>query len=394
MKENKTKKTIPRWKAALACCLCVLLGGTAALVGVWTAVGEEGRTLLQAQRLIEEKFVGEYDETAHRQATLDAMVESLGDRWSYYLTPEQYQATLDARSNRYVGIGITVSREDPEDLLILEVTPGGPAQEAGVLAGDIIRAVDGVALTPHNREDRIAAIKGEEGTAVTLDLQRADGSQVTLEVERRTIQESSAHWLLTGDGVGLITIDNFYAGAADSVAEGVEDLQAQGAKALILDVRHNPGGYVTELVDILDLLLPEGDVFVSRQADGEETIYTSDESFVDLPLAVLVNGESYSAAEFLAAQLRETAGALVVGTQTTGKGYSQMLYELADGSAVGLSTARYYTGGGVSLIGVGLEPEPSVAMTDQANEKLLRGELPLEEDLQYQAAVRALDLGE
>ncbi|MBP3318392.1 MAG: S41 family peptidase, partial [Ruminiclostridium sp.] len=190
------------------------------------------------------------------------------------------------------------------------------------------------------------------------------------------------------------TIDNFYAGAADSVAEGVEDLQAQGAKALILDVRHNPGGYVTELVDILDLLLPEGDVFVSRQADGEETIYTSDESFVDLPLAVLVNGESYSAAEFLAAQLRETAGALVVGTQTTGKGYSQMLYELADGSAVGLSTARYYTGGGVSLIGVGLEPEPSVAMTDQANEKLLRGELPLEEDLQYQAAVRALDLGE
>lgn len=213
-------------------------------------------------------------------------------------------------------------------------------------------------------------------------------------MERRTIQESSAHWLLTGDGVGLITIDNFYAGAADSVAEGVEDLQAQGAKALILDVRHNPGGYVTELVDILDLLLPEGDVFVSRQADGEETIYTSDESFVDLPLAVLVNGESYSAAEFLAAQLRETAGALVVGTQTTGKGYSQMLYELADGSAVGLSTARYYTGGGVSLIGVGLEPEPSVAMTDQANEKLLRGELPLEEDLQYQAAVRALDLGE
>ena len=147
-------------------------------------------------------------------------------------------------------------------------------------------------------------------------------------------------------------------------------------------------------MDILDLLLPEGDVFISRHYDGEETVYSSDESFVDLPLAVLVNEESYSAAEFLAAQLREAADALVVGTQTCGKGYSQMLFELSDGSAMGLSTARYFTGSGVSLIGTGVTPEPSVAMTDEANRKLLEGKLPLEEDLQYQAAVRALDLAE
>ena len=391
---KKPRKTIPRWKAILACFLCLVLGATAALAGIWLAVGENGRTLLQAQRLIEEKFVGEYDETLHRQTTLDAMVEGLGDRWSYYLTPSQYQSTLAARANTYVGIGVTVSREDTEALVILEVTPEGPAEEAGVRAGDIILAVDGTELTPENREECITAIRGEEGTTVTLTLRRTDGTTEEVEVERRTIQEYSADWVLTADGVGLITIYDFYSGVADTVAEGVEELQAQGARALILDVRYNPGGYVLELVDILDLLLPEGDVFISRQYNGKETVYSSDESFVDLPLAVLVNEESYSAAEFLAAQLREAADALVVGTQTCGKGYSQMLFELSDGSAMGLSTARYFTGSGVSLIGTGVTPEPSVAMTDEANRKLLEGKLPLEEDLQYQAAVRALDLAE
>jgi carboxyl-terminal processing protease len=161
-----------------------------------------------------------------------------------------------------------------------------------------------------------------------------------------------------------------------------------------LDVRFNPGGYVKELAGILDLLLPEGDVFISRKYNGKETVYTSDEDCVDLPMAVLVNEHSYSAAEFLAAQLWEAADALVVGTRTCGKGYSQMLYELADGSAINLSTARYFTGSGVSLIGTGVEPEPSVAMTEEANQKLLAGQLPLEEDLQYQAAVRALGVAE
>ena len=130
------------------------------------------------------------------------------------------------------------------------------------------------------------------------------------------------------------------------------------------------------------------------RSDGKEKVYTSDEACVDLPLAVLVNGDSYSAAEFLAAQLRESAGAVVAGTRTCGKGYSQMLYRLYDGSAIGLSTARYYTGGGESLIGVGLEPDPAVELTEEAKARLLVGELPYEEDLQLQAAIKALDLGE
>ena len=394
MKNKKPPKMISRTKAILACILCLLIGGGAAFAGVLTALGSDGVTLLQADRLIREKFVGDYDEIAHRETTLEAMVDSLGDRWSYYLTPQEYQQVQDTRSNSYVGIGIMVSRDQPDGLLILSVTEGGPAQEAGLLAGEIIRAVDGTTVTEKTKEDCVTAIKGAEGTSVQLEVEGIDGVLRTVEVERRNIQGITATWKMAEGNVGLITIQNFYSGTADLVRQGVEALTGQGAKALVLDVRNNPGGYVTELTEILDLLLPEGDIFISRSYNGREKVYTSDADCVDLPLAVLVNGDSYSAAEFLAAQLRESAGAVVAGTRTCGKGYSQMLYELYDGSAIGLSTARYYTGGGESLIGVGLEPDPSVELTEEAKAKLLVGELPYEEDLQLQAAIKALDLGE
>ena len=394
MESKNPKKMISRTKAVTACILCLLLGGVAAFGGVWAALGSDGITLLQANRLITEKFVGDYDETAHREATLEAMVDSLGDRWSYYLTPQEYQQVQDTRSNSYVGIGVTVSRDEPDGLLILSVTQGGPAQEAGLTAGEIIRAVDGTPVTEETREDCVTAIKGAEGTTVRLEVEGTDGLCRTVEVERRTVRGITAAWEMVAGNVGHITIQNFYSGTADLVRQGVEELTAQGAKALVLDVRNNPGGYVTELTEILDLLLPEGDIFISRSYDGKEKVYTSDAACVDLPLAVLVNGDSYSAAEFLAAQLRESAGAVVAGTRTCGKGYSQMLYRLYDGSAIGLSTARYYTGGGESLIGVGLEPDPAVELTEEAKARLLVGELPYEEDLQLQAAIKALDLRE
>ncbi len=394
MESKNPKKMISRTKAVTACILCLLLGGVAAFGGVWAALGSDGITLLQANRLITEKFVGDYDETAHREATLEAMVDSLGDRWSYYLTPQEYQQVQDTRSNSYVGIGITVSRDEPDGLLILSVTQGGPAQEVGLTAGEIIRAVDGTPVTEETREDCVSAIKGAEGTSVRLEVEGTDGLCRTVEVERRTVRGITATWKMVAGNVGLITIQNFYSGTADLVRQGVEELTAQGAKALVLDVRNNPGGYVTELTEILDLLLPEGDIFISRSYDGKEKVYTSDAACVDLPLAVLVNGDSYSAAEFLAAQLRESAGAVVAGTRTCGKGYSQMLYRLYDGSAIGLSTARYYTGSGESLIGVGLEPDPAVELTEEAKARLLVGELPYEEDLQLQAAIKALDLRE
>ncbi|HIY32869.1 MAG TPA: S41 family peptidase [Candidatus Evtepia faecavium] len=385
--EGKKKR---RWKTLLLAVVCFVLGGGVTLTVAWQALGQDGQALLQAYRLVTGKFVGEYDQRTMVESTLENMVTALGDRWSGYLDPQEAQQVKTARANTYVGIGVTVGQEPEDGLEILRVTEGGPAQAAGLAPGEIIRGVDGQTITAENRADLVNAIQGEAGTTVTLEVEGTDGARRTVEVTRQEIHGLTAAWTMLADQVGLVNIQNFYSGTADLVRQGVEELQAQGARALVFDLRNNPGGYVTELTEILDFLLPEGTIFISRTNDGEETVYTSDAACVDLPMAVLVNAESYSAAEFFAAELREAAGAVVAGEQTSGKGYSQMLFTLADGSAISLSTARYYTGSGISLIGTGVTPEPLVALSQEEAQRLLAGTLSPEEDPQLQSALEAL----
>ena len=385
--EGKKKR---RWKTLLLAVVCFVLGGGVTLTVAWQALGQDGQALLQAYRLVTGKFVGEYDQRTMVESTLENMVTALGDRWSGYLDPQEAQQVKTARANTYVGIGVTVGQEPEDGLEILRVTEGGPAQAAGLAPGEIIRGVDGQTITAENRADLVNAIQGEAGTTVTLEVEGADGARRTVEVTRQEIHGLTAAWTMLADQVGLVSIQNFYSGTADLVRQGVEELQAQGARALVFDLRNNPGGYVTELTEILDFLLPEGTIFISRTNDGEETVYTSDAACVDLPMAVLVNAESYSAAEFFAAELREAAGAVVAGEQTSGKGYSQMLFTLADGSAISLSTARYYTGSGISLIGTGVTPDPLVALSQEEAQRLLAGTLSPEEDPQLQSALEAL----
>lgn len=385
--EGKKKR---RWKTLLLAVVCFVLGGGVTLTVAWQTLGQDGQALLQAYRLVTGKFVGEYDQRTMVESTLENMVTALGDRWSGYLDPQEAQQVKTARANTYVGIGVTVGQEPEDGLEILRVTEGGPAQAAGLVPGEIIRGVDGQAITAENRADLVNAIQGEAGTTVTLEVEGTDGARRTVEVTRQEIHGLTAAWTMLADQVGLVSIQNFYSGTADLVKQGVEELQAQGARALVFDLRNNPGGYVTELTEILDFLLPEGTIFISRTNDGEETVYTSDAACIDLPMAVLVNAESYSAAEFFAAELREAAGAVVAGEQTSGKGYSQMLFTLADGSAISLSTARYYTGSGISLIGTGVTPEPLVELSQEEAQRLLAGTLSPEEDPQLQSALEAL----
>lgn len=386
MERKKTR----RWKTLLLAVVCFVLGGGVALTVAWQSLGQEGQSLLQAYGLITRKFVGEYDQRTMVESALENMVTALGDRWSGYLDPQQAQQVKDARANTYVGIGVTIGQEPEDGLEILQVTEGGPAQRAGLTPGEIIRGVDGQAITAENRDEMVGTIQGEAGTAVTLEVESTDGVRRTVEVIRQEIHGVTATWTMLEGQVGLVTIQNFYSGTAELVQQGVAELQAQGAQALVFDLRNNPGGYVTELTAILDYLLPEGTIFISRTNDGEETVYTSDAACIDLPMAVLVNADSYSAAEFFAAELREAAGAVVSGEQTSGKGYSQMLFTLADGSAISLSTARYYTGSGVSLIGTGITPDPMVELSQEDQQRLLMGTLPPEEDPQLQGALESL----
>ena len=389
-------KEARKWYLRTTIQMVVLCLGAGMVVGYalyGTRLSTEERTLLKAYRAIDTCFVGDYDKQTHLEDTLESMVDSLGDRWSYYLTAEEAQRTKAVRNNAYVGIGVTIDREDEGGLLLRNVTAGGPADAAGLKAGEIIRAVDGIPVTAETQEEAVDAIAGDEGTTVTLEIEGTDGARRTVEVERQTVHGVTVTWTMLENQVGYLSILAFYEGTADLFRLGVEELQSQGAQALIIDVRSNPGGYVSEVTDVLDVLLPEGTTFIDRDYQGRETVYTSDADCVDLPMAVLMNQDSYSAAEFLAAQLQESTGAALVGEQTSGKGFAQVLIDLPDGSAIGLSTSRYYTGGGTSLAGVGLTPDYPVSLSEEDQTKLLRGELAPEEDSQIQTALTALGLG-
>lgn len=360
MEEQKKSPRVPGWAKiiiAVATTLVVTVGAA-----VWV-LGPSGMALVQGYLLAKFSFVEtDADMGQAVDKALEGLVEGLGDRWSYYLDPESYQSTLESRANHYVGVGVTVSYEREEGLLVREVSQDGPAEKAGVQAGDIITHVDG---TPVAGEDRYTAserITGEEGTQVELTLLGEDGQSRTVTCTRQTLKSYSASSKMLEDNVGYVRLDNFYAGAADSFQQQVESLREQGATSLVLDVRSNPGGYVTELVWILDYLLPEGPVFVERPRWGRETVYQSDASYVDLPMVVLVNADSYSAAELFAAQLRETAQVPVVGEVTSGKGYSQVTFSLFNGGGLGLSVAAYCTGNGHSLIGEGLTPDVELSL--------------------------------
>jgi carboxyl-terminal processing protease len=342
------------------------------------------------QALLERCYIGDMDQKTVEDAAASAMVDALGDRWSHYQTAEEYALYQDVMSNSYVGVGITISvREDEQGLDILEVTPNGPAQEAGVQAGDQLVAVDGTDIRGMTLAEVGDLIKGKEGTSVVLTLIRGEG-EVELSVKRKRIESVVATGFLLEDKVGLITIANFDDRCAQETIEVIETLRSQGAEALIFDVRNNPGGYKREMVELLDYLLPEGPLFRTEDYRGREEVDTSDEKCLDIPMAVIVNLHSYSASEFFAAALSEYDAAVTVGEKTFGKGYFQNTYALKDGSAVTLSIGKYYTPKGVSLAGVGLTPDVEVPLSEEEFTALLSGELPAAEDPQIQAALNAL----
>lgn len=355
-----------------------------------TPLGAVAAKVAEAETLIDSYFVGETDETLLGDGAVEGLIDAMGDRWSYYISAEEYQQYRENMDNAYVGIGVTIQRsEDDSGYEIKSVTAGGPAEEAGVQVGDILIAAAGESLAELDLTATKALVRGTEGTFVTLTFRR-NGEELTLEVERRSIETQVVSYELLDDGIGLITIENFDTNCARDAKIAVEKLVGNGAQGLIFDVRYNPGGMKTELCDLLDYLLPEGPLFYSYYYDGSSDVVYSDASCIDLPMAVLVNADSYSAAEFFAAALQEYGAAQVVGTATVGKGYFQNTFRLSDGSAMAISTGRYCTPNGVSLAGVGITPDLTVELEAEEEAMLYYGALAHEDDAQLQAAIALL----
>lgn len=365
-----------RTKRFSALHLIILLPVTMLLTaGVLLAVfygifGKEGLSLLEGLYSVNSRFVGEYDETQVVDSALSGMVDGLGDRWSYYLTEEEYEAQNQRRTNQYVGIGVTVNYESEDGLTIVEVTEGGPAEAAGLQSGEVVTAVDGFSLAGEARYEGAERIQGEEGTTVTLEVLGTDGEARTVEVTRASLDSDPVTAKMLEGNVGYVALANFYDHSADRLKEEVTRLQEEGAEALVFDMRNNGGGYLSELTEMLDFLLPEGPIFISRDRAGNEEVTQSDAACVDLPMVVLVNANTYSAAEFFAAELQEQGVAVIVGEPTSGKGYSQQTFALPHGGAMAISTGAYFTGSGTSLIGTGLTLDREVYLTDEGDAQL------------------------
>ena len=319
-------------------------------------------------------FIDDYDEDALADAAAAAMVEATGDRWSYYLTAEEKSSYDEQMQNAYVGIGVTITLQEQDGgMRVEQVTAGGPAEEAGMQVGDIITEVEGESTLTLGMTGTRAKVRGEEGTSVALTILRG-GERLTLTVERRSIETAVATYEMLDDQIGYVKIANFDTRCFDETSAAID----------------NGGGYKDELVKILDRLLPEGILFQSEDYSGNKQTDRSDAACIELPMAVLVNQDSYSAAEFFAAALQEYDWATVVGTKTCGKGNFQTAFTLSDGSMLNLSIGKYFTPNGRSLTDIGVTPDELVELSDEDAAKLLYGQLAHADDAQLQAAIRAI----
>lgn len=344
--------------------------------------------------LLDKVYIDGYDTDKLGDYLAEAAVAATGDRWSYYISAEDYAAYVESNENAYVGIGVTIKHENDDDpgFTIASVTRNSPAEEAGLKIGDMVVAVEGEAVDPEDMSAAQKKVRGEAGTDVTITILR-DGERLDVTITRNVIETEVVVYELLDTNDGYIKINNFDAHSARDTIDAIDDLVGQGARSLIFDLRFNPGGRKDELVQVLDYLLPEGPLFRSVDYLGNEEVDTSDASCLEMPMAVLINGDSYSAAEFFAAALQEYDWATVVGTQTCGKANYQQTFLLSDGSAVAVSTGHYQTPNGVTLADVGVTPDITVEVDDETYAALYYEQVEKADDAQLQAAISALNAG-
>lgn len=336
--------------------------GCFATMGWRTSAVED--KLREIDRIAAEQFVGDMDEEKVADYAAVGYVTGLDDQWSTYIPADQYEAYRLSGEGKGSGIGVTVII-GADNVRVSLVCDDSPAAQAGIQKGDYIVGAAGLTVEKDGADAVVDAIQGEEGTEVTVSFSKEKGGAVQEETMQRAIVTQKMAWGQMLDGnIAYIRIENFHAGAAEQFRQVLDGLLADGAQSLVLDVRHNGGGRVKEMSEMLDPLLPEGIIMTLRTKSGSETVYESDADKIDQPIAVLVDDQSISAAEFFAAALQEYDRATLVGTHTTGKGRAQQTFALSDGSALNLSVEEYFTPKGNNLAGVGIAPDIEVALTD------------------------------
>ncbi|HIY55047.1 MAG TPA: S41 family peptidase [Candidatus Dorea merdavium] len=381
------------WQGALCGALAVLLGlglvscaGRLPFPGGEEAVSQETKEKLSGiQALIEKEYIGEVDEDALQTGICQGYVGALGDPYSAYYDEEQTSALMETTQGEYGGIGVVLTQNlDTGVTTASSVYEDSPAMKAGMKDGDIIYQVEGRDVSGMDLEEISGNIKGEKGTTVEITVLRGeDREEVTLTITRDTIQAETVKTRMLEDEIGYLAISEFDSVTLEQYKEGLEELKAQGMEGLIVDLRGNPGGNLDTVCEILDLMLPEGLIVYTEDKDGNRQEFTSDEAQeVQVPLAVLVDGNSASASEIYAGAIQDYGIGQIVGTKTYGKGVVQTIYDLKDGTSLKLTVAEYFTPNGRNIDGEGITPDVEVAYQRDENDP--------EADNQLDRAVEAL----
>ena len=341
------------------------------IISKFTLHPTDNPKLDEIKSIVDENFVHEIDEEYLSSSLAYGYIFGLKDPHASYYTSEQYREVMSELQGNLTGIGVRVflhyhPESDTEEIVIFEVMEGSPAEKAGLQKGDIIYSVDEVLFSELGYTGTVNKVLGEPGTTVTLEILR-NKRVLEFSIERKVFESQLVTYkLLDADkSIGYIRIYSFATPTLSQFKKAVESLQAAGAQKLIFDVRNNPGGELSTITGVLDYLLPEGTIITMSDKNGEKIVYNSDDKEILMPMAVLANSSTASAAELFTAALLDYDKAFFVGTKTYGKGTVQTTFPLSDGSAIKISTQHYLPPSEISFDSKGIEPTYEVVLTEK-----------------------------
>ena len=341
------------------------------------------------EELIDEEYLDEKDESSLREGLYVGLLAGLKDPYSTYYTAEQYKELNTSNEGSYVGIGAVLQKDDTGGAKIIQLYEGGPGEQAGLKKGDVIKAVDGADVTDKETSDIAAMVRDSEKDSVMLTIQRENEEKTRdVKVEIRDVEiQTVSHEMLSGD-TGYIRISEFSEVTSDQYKKAFADLKEQGMKKLVVDLRDNPGGLLTAVCGVLRQILPEGLIVYTEDKNGKREEKTCDgKNELDMPLAVLVNGNSASASEIFAGAVKDYGIGTIVGTTTYGKGVVQTIQPLTDGSAVKITIAKYFTPKGNDINKKGITPDVEAELSGDITDWT---ELTHKEDAQLQTALKEI----
>jgi carboxyl-terminal processing protease len=340
--------------------------------------------------VLEKYYMGDIDYEKATDGIYAGLIDSLGDPYTVYFSPSEYKEFSLTTNGNYAGVGSTVTTNADGNVEFVKPFKNGPAYNAGVLPGDILCEVDGEDVLGMDIDAVVQKMRGEPGTQVSFKIYRPkDSEYIDLTVVRDNVEEPTIEYEMLEDDIGYIICTAFDKVTEKQYLDAVDDLTVRGMKALVIDLRNNPGGMLTTVTSMLDRILPKNKllIYMEDKNGNREEYFSQSSKTVDVPIAVLINGNSASASEVFAGCLQDYGVATLVGTKSFGKGIVQSLIPLGDGSAIKVTTSKYFSPLGRNIHGVGFEPDIKVEL-DKELKTLV--EIPKEKDNQLQAAIQCV----